>query len=152
MSNGTGKPKWKEKDAVRRGSEAHHLASAYRSVLEPRLGAGTIDGLGADLERLSASRPDRLATKTEQKGRTGLERYLAEEHVGRPVVVMNYPKEIKAFYMRLNDDERTVAAMDVLAPGTGEIIGGSQREERLSVLDARLEEWRAGRLASQGSR
>jgi asparaginyl-tRNA synthetase len=68
------------------------------------------------------------------------ERYLTEELVGRPVVVMNYPKEIKAFYMRLNDDEKTVAAMDVLAPGIGEIIGGSQREERLSVLDARMKE------------
>ncbi len=68
------------------------------------------------------------------------ERWLTEEHVGRPVVVMNYPKDIKAFYMRLNDDERTVAAMDVLAPGIGEIIGGSQREERLDVLDRRLDE------------
>jgi asparaginyl-tRNA synthetase len=68
------------------------------------------------------------------------ERYLTEELVGRPVVVMNYPKEIKAFYMRLNDDEKTVAAMDVLAPGIGEIIGGSQREERLDVLDRRLDE------------
>jgi len=68
------------------------------------------------------------------------ERYLAEEHVGRPVILMNYPKEIKAFYMRLNDDEKTVAAMDVLAPGIGEIIGGSQREERLDYLDARLSE------------
>src|SRR4029077_18235180 len=58
----------------------------------------------------------------------------------RPVVVMNYPKEIKAFYMRVNDDERTVAAMDVLAPGIGEIIGGSQREERLDVLDRRMDE------------
>lgn len=67
------------------------------------------------------------------------ERYLAEEHVGRPVVVMNYPREIKAFYMRLNDDEKTVAAMDVLAPGIGEIIGGSQREERLDVLDSRMD-------------
>ena len=66
------------------------------------------------------------------------ERYLTERHVGRPVVLMNYPKEIKAFYMRLNDDDKTVAAMDVLAPGIGEIIGGSQREERLDVLDARL--------------
>jgi asparaginyl-tRNA synthetase len=66
------------------------------------------------------------------------ERYLAEKHIGRPVVVMNYPKDIKAFYMRLNDDEKTVAAMDVLAPGIGEIIGGSQREERLDVLDARM--------------
>ena len=68
------------------------------------------------------------------------ERFLVEEHVGRPVVLMNYPKDIKAFYMRMNDDGRTVAAMDVLAPGIGEIIGGSQREERLDVLDARLDE------------
>ncbi|MDP4652340.1 MAG: asparagine--tRNA ligase, partial [Haliea sp.] len=67
------------------------------------------------------------------------ERYLAETHVGRPVVVMNYPKDIKAFYMRLNDDGKTVAAMDVLAPGIGEIIGGSQREERLDVLDSRMD-------------
>jgi asparaginyl-tRNA synthetase len=66
------------------------------------------------------------------------ERFLCEEHVGRPVVVMNYPKEIKAFYMRLNDDQKTVAAMDVLAPGIGEIIGGSQREERLDILDQRM--------------
>lgn len=69
------------------------------------------------------------------------ERYLTEQHVGRPVVIMNYPKEIKAFYMRVNDDERTVAAMDVLTPGIGEIIGGAQREERLSVLDARMAEY-----------
>jgi asparaginyl-tRNA synthetase len=68
------------------------------------------------------------------------ERWLTEERVGRPVVVMNYPKDIKAFYMRQNDDGKTVAAMDVLAPGIGEIIGGSQREERLDVLDRRLEE------------
>lgn len=66
------------------------------------------------------------------------ERFLTETHVGRPVILMNYPKDIKAFYMRLNDDNKTVAAMDVLAPGIGEIIGGSQREERLDVLDARL--------------
>ena len=69
------------------------------------------------------------------------ERWLTEEHVGRPVVVMNYPEEIKAFYMRLNDDGKTVAAMDVLAPGIGEIIGGSQREERLDVLDARMQQF-----------
>jgi asparaginyl-tRNA synthetase len=68
------------------------------------------------------------------------ERYLTEKLVGRPVAVLNYPKEIKAFYMRLNDDDRTVAALDVLAPGIGEIIGGSQREERLEVLDRRLVE------------
>lgn len=69
------------------------------------------------------------------------ERYLAEEHIGRPVVVMNYPEKIKAFYMRLNDDEKTVAAMDVLAPGIGEIIGGSQREERLDYLDKRMQQF-----------
>jgi len=68
------------------------------------------------------------------------ERYLAEKHFKAPMVVKNYPKDIKAFYMRLNDDGKTVAAMDVLAPGIGEIIGGSQREERLDVLDARLGE------------
>ena len=68
------------------------------------------------------------------------ERYLAEEHFKSPVVVKNYPKDIKAFYMRLNDDGKTVAAMDVLAPGIGEIIGGSQREERLEVLDKRMVE------------
>ena len=66
------------------------------------------------------------------------ERWLTEVHIGRPVVVMNYPEQIKAFYMRLNDDGKTCAAMDVLAPGIGEIIGGSQREERLDVLDARM--------------
>ena len=69
------------------------------------------------------------------------ERWLTEVHVGRPVVVMNYPEHIKAFYMRLNDDGRTVAAMDVLAPGIGEIIGGSQREERLDVLDSRMRQF-----------
>jgi asparaginyl-tRNA synthetase len=68
------------------------------------------------------------------------ERFLTEKHVGRPVILTNYPKAIKAFYMRVNDDARTVAAMDVLAPGIGEIVGGSQREERLDVLDARLRE------------
>jgi len=70
------------------------------------------------------------------------ERYISERHVGKPVILMNYPKQIKAFYMRLNADDRTVAAMDVLAPGIGEIIGGSQREERLDVLDARMAEAR----------
>jgi asparaginyl-tRNA synthetase len=68
------------------------------------------------------------------------ERYLCEKKVNGPVVLMNYPKEIKAFYMRLNDDNKTVAAMDVLVPGIGELIGGSQREERLDVLDSRIQE------------
>jgi asparaginyl-tRNA synthetase len=68
------------------------------------------------------------------------ERYVSENHARKPVILMNYPKEIKAFYMRINDDGRTVAAMDVLAPGIGEIIGGSQREERLPILDTRMAE------------
>jgi asparaginyl-tRNA synthetase len=68
------------------------------------------------------------------------ERYLTEQHFNAPVVVMNYPTEIKAFYMRLSDDGRTVAALDVLAPGIGEIIGGSQREERLDVIERRMDE------------
>ncbi len=68
------------------------------------------------------------------------ERYLTEVHVGRSVIVTDYPKGIKAFYMRVNDDNKTVAAMDVLAPGIGEIIGGSQREERLDVLESRMAE------------
>ena len=68
------------------------------------------------------------------------ERYLAEVHFKRPVIVRDYPKEIKAFYMRLNDDGRTVAAMDVLVPGIGEIIGGSQREDDYDKLLARINE------------
>ena len=68
------------------------------------------------------------------------ERYLTEKIVGGPVAVIDYPKEIKAFYMRMNDDNKTVAAMDVLVPGIGEIIGGSQREERLDYFDRRLDE------------
>ena len=67
------------------------------------------------------------------------ERYLTEQHLNGPVIVIDYPKEIKAFYMRLNDDSKTVAAMDVLLPGVGEIIGGSQREERIDVLDDRMD-------------
>ncbi|MBQ8136836.1 MAG: asparagine--tRNA ligase, partial [Clostridia bacterium] len=66
------------------------------------------------------------------------ERYLAEKHFGGPVCVYNYPKDIKAFYMRMNDDEKTVAAVDILVPGIGELIGGSQREERMDTLDARM--------------
>lgn len=68
------------------------------------------------------------------------ERYLTEKVFNKPVFVTDYPKEIKAFYMRLNDDNKTVAAMDLLVPGIGEIIGGSQREERLDMLDARIRE------------
>lgn len=68
------------------------------------------------------------------------ERYLTEEIFKKPIFVTDYPKEIKAFYMRLNDDQKTVAAMDCLVPGIGEIIGGSQREERMDVLEARMKE------------
>lgn len=68
------------------------------------------------------------------------ERYLTEKHFNKPVFVTSWPKEIKAFYMRLNDDNKTVAAMDLLVPGSGELIGGSQREERLDLLLKRMEE------------
>jgi len=68
------------------------------------------------------------------------ERWMAEEYFKKPVIVRNYPKGIKAFYMRLNEDGKTVAAMDVLVPGVGELIGGSQREERLDVLQQRIQE------------
>jgi len=68
------------------------------------------------------------------------ERYLVEKHYKKPVIVTNYPKDIKAFYMRQNDDGKTVAAMDILAPGIGEIVGGSQREERLDKLETRMQE------------
>jgi len=88
---------------------------------------------------------ERSGRKFEFKPEWGLdlqtehERYLTEQHCQAPVIVTNYPDEIKAFYMRLNDDQKTVAAMDVLAPGIGEIIGGSQREERLDVLRSRMD-------------
>lgn len=68
------------------------------------------------------------------------ERYLAEELFKKPLIVTDYPTEIKAFYMRLNDDGKTVRAMDILAPKIGEIVGGSQREERLDVLERRIQE------------
>ncbi len=69
------------------------------------------------------------------------ERYLVEKHFKKPVILTGYPKEIKAFYMRLNDDDKTVAAMDILFPGIGEIVGGSQREERLDVLQSRMKDF-----------
>ncbi len=104
--------------------------------------------INAPFERIDYSEAIRLLQKSGRKFefpvkwgldlQTEHERFLTEEHFKQPVVLMNYPKQIKAFYMRLNDDGKTVAAMDVLAPGIGEIIGGSQREERLDVLDARM--------------
>lgn len=105
--------------------------------------------VNSTFERISYSEAIRILESSNQKFEFPVswgmdlasehERYLAETHIGGPVVVTDYPKEIKAFYMRLNDDGKTVAAMDVLAPGIGEIIGGSQREERLDVLDARMD-------------
>lgn len=68
------------------------------------------------------------------------ERYLVEKHFKKPVILTNYPKDIKAFYMRLNDDGKTVRAMDILFPGIGEMVGGSQREERLEILEKRMQE------------
>ena len=68
------------------------------------------------------------------------ERFLTEQIYKKPVFVTDYPKEIKSFYMRLNDDGKTVAAADMLVPGVGELIGGSQREERLDMLEARMDE------------
>ena len=69
------------------------------------------------------------------------ERYLVEKHFQKPVILIDYPKEIKAFYMRVNEDDKTVAAMDILFPGIGEMVGGSQREERLDVLIQKMEEF-----------
>jgi asparaginyl-tRNA synthetase len=107
--------------------------------------------INAPFERIEYGEAINLLQKSGQKFdypvewgldlQTEHERWLTEVHVGRPVVVANYPEHIKAFYMRLNDDGKTVAAMDVLAPGIGEIIGGSQREERLDVLDARMRQF-----------
>jgi asparaginyl-tRNA synthetase len=103
----------------------------------------------ADFERMEYSEAIAALEKASQKFefephwgadlQSEHERYLTEKVVGRPIAVVNYPTDIKAFYMRQNDDGRTVAAMDVLAPGIGEIIGGSQREERLDVLDSRID-------------
>jgi asparaginyl-tRNA synthetase len=98
------------------------------------------DAIAALEKAVSAGKKFEFPVKWGIDLQTEHERYLTEELVGKPVVVMDYPKDIKAFYMRQNDDGRTVAAMDVLAPGIGEIIGGSQREERLDVLDRRMAE------------
>ena len=73
------------------------------------------------------------------------ERYLVEKHFKNPVIVIDYPKDIKAFYMRSNEDNKTVAAMDVLFPTVGEIIGGSQREERLDMLTKRMDEMKVSK-------
>lgn len=106
----------------------------------------------APFERCSYTKAIKLLQEHTQKAKfefaphwgidlqTEHEKYLVDVIFGKPTIVYNYPKDIKAFYMRMNDDGKTVAAMDVLVPGIGELIGGSQREERLSNLDKRLEE------------
>lgn len=106
--------------------------------------------IGSDFERISYTEAVRILQESGEKFEFPVEwghdlqseheRFLTERHVGRPVIVYDYPKEIKAFYMRMNDDEKTVAAMDVLVPKIGEIIGGSQREERQDVLERRMDE------------
>ena len=121
-----------------------------------RIDKGVLDTLRARGRRaLPCASPTPRRSRSSRSARTGTfefpvhwgtdlqtehERYLTEEHFKQPVIVIDYPKEIKAFYMRLNDDGETVAAMDVLVPQIGEIIGGSQREERLDVLDRRIDE------------
>ena len=106
--------------------------------------------VNSDFERITYTEAVELLLKSKEKFQypvewgidlqTEHERYITEKIYKKPVFVTDYPKDIKAFYMRLNDDEKTVAAMDLLVPGVGEIIGGSQREERLDVLEKRLEE------------
>ncbi len=108
-----------------------------------------------DFERISYTEAIRILmnSKPNKKGRFSFvikewgadlqsehERYLVEKHFKKPVILSDYPKEIKSFYMRLNDDDKTVGAMDILFPGIGEIVGGSQREERLDVLEARMQD------------
>jgi asparaginyl-tRNA synthetase len=124
------------------------------AFFEERIEKGLIAKLtgivDAEFARMDYAEAIRILTQAKQKFEFPVhfgvdlqsehERYLSESYARRPLVVMNYPREIKAFYMRLNDDGKTVAAMDVLAPGIGEIVGGSQREERLDVLDARMVE------------
>jgi asparaginyl-tRNA synthetase len=106
--------------------------------------------LSSDFERISYKEAVDILEKSKKKFeyeinygkdlQTEHERYLTEKYFQKPVIVYNYPKDIKPFYMRINDDNRTVAAMDILVPRIGEIIGGSQREERLDVLEARMKE------------
>ena len=106
--------------------------------------------LESDFERLTYTEAIDILEKSGQKFEFPIawgkdlqsehERFLTEKHIKKPVIVYDYPKDIKAFYMRMNDDDKTVAAMDVLVPKIGEIIGGSQREERLDVLEKRMSE------------
>ena len=114
------------------------LIERLRSVAESEFGRVTYTEA---IEKLEASgKKFDYPVKWGMDLQTEHERYLTEEVYKRPVFVTDYPKEIKAFYMRLNDDGKTVAAVDCLVPGIGEIIGGSQREERLEVLENRMKE------------
>ena len=141
-----------------------YLRHLFRSILSKcpeelkffndRIEKGLLDNLtrlaDAEFTRITYTEAikilEKAADKFEFKPSWGVdlqsehERYLAEETFHGPVIVMDYPRDIKAFYMRLNDDQKTVAAMDVLLPNVGELIGGSQREERLDVLERRIRE------------
>jgi asparaginyl-tRNA synthetase len=126
--------------------ELAFLSSFYDKGLIERLESI----VGADFKRVTYTEAVAILEKVNDRFeypvswgvdlQTEHERYLTEEVFGAPVFVTDYPKEIKAFYMRLNDDNKTVAAVDLLVPGVGELIGGSQREERLDVLQARMAE------------
>ena len=134
----------------------HILAEAPEEMafLDSFVEKGLIDKLtaiaGSDFARCTYTEAIDILQKSGQKFeypvswgidlQTEHERYLTEKHFQKPVFVYDYPKDIKAFYMRLNDDGKTVAATDMLVPGIGELIGGSQREERLDVLTRRIHE------------
>ncbi len=122
----------------------------FNSFIDKTLFKRLNNVLNSDFKRITYTEAVELLEKAEKKFeypvewgkdlQTEHERYLTEEVFLKPVFVTDYPKEIKSFYMRLNDDNKTVAAMDLLVPGVGEIIGGSQREERLDYLEKRMEE------------
>ena len=114
------------------------LLERLRHVAESEFGHITYTDAIAELEKHNDSFEYKVSWGCDLQ--TEHERYLTEQLFGRPVFVTDYPKEIKAFYMKLNDDGKTVAAMDCLVPGIGEIIGGSQREDKLEVLERRMAE------------
>jgi len=122
----------------------------FNKYISPELHERLIQLVDTPFERASYTYAVRVLEKSGEKFdypikwgmdlQTEHERYLAEKFFGKPVVITDYPKDIKSFYMRENEDGKTVAAMDIIVPKIGEIVGGSQREERLSVLDSRLEQ------------
>lgn len=137
-----------EKEQIRRAKEEKKPAP------EVELLANLRNVMNAEFHRMTYDEAIKICIQDDKDGKVNFEtklewgvdmsseheRYLTEKVFKQPVIVYNHPKTFKAFYMRLNDDEKTVASMDVLVPGVGELIGGSQREERLDVLDKRLEE------------